>query len=594
LGISAEAYGISTAARGVTGFSLNNAWGMILMKFATESRYVCVLLALCVLVNASGLFVTIIGPDGALYASIAKTMVQRANYMELFAEGRDWLDKPHFPFWITAFSFKLFGFTTWAYKLPALLFMLMGAAYTYAFARNLYNKEVALWSVIILLTAEHIIISNNDVRAEPYLTGLIIAGIYHFYQARVRKHAGHLLAGAIFAACAVMTKGLFALIPIGGAIAGELIIKKQWRELLHIRWLAASVLILIFISPELYCLYYQFDAHPEKVVFDRQGVSGIRFFFWDSQFGRFFNTGPIRGKGDPFFFVHTLLWAFLPWSILLYAAIFRKIKGGLRWGRFGRLHMGYGHSRGEQYNGIDKPLVITQEWYTISGALLCFLVFSASRFQLPHYMNIVFPLFAIITADYVLRLKKFAVIRVVQAVVCVVLLLLAVGVHFLFEPGRDWLAGVLVGFGLVGWLAYRPVLKGRGAAAILTQSALVIILVNLYLNLVFYPALLKYQSGSEAAFYANKHYPGVPVAQFGYSYALEFYLDAPLVTVDSSAVWAGRVLMYAPVKEMETSKLKLVREFDHFHVSRLTLKLLNSQTRAKEVERWGLWLAERE
>ena len=134
------------------------------------------LMVLAVLVNFSGLFVTIMGPDGVLYASIAKTMAQTGNFTELFAEGKDWLDKPHFPFWVTALSFRLFGFATWAYKLPAILFLMMGAGYTWLLARDLYGKEVAGWATLILLTAEHIIISNNDVRAEPYLTGAIIAG----------------------------------------------------------------------------------------------------------------------------------------------------------------------------------------------------------------------------------------------------------------------------------------------------------------------------------------------------------------------------------------------------------------------------------
>jgi 4-amino-4-deoxy-L-arabinose transferase-like glycosyltransferase len=125
-----------------------------------------------VLINLTGLFIPIMGPDGTLYATIAKTMVQRNNYIELFYNGTDWLDKPHFPFWITALSFKLLGLTTFAYKLPAILFMLMGAGYTYLFAKRLYNTQIALWSVLILLTAQHIVLSNNDVRAEPYLTGI--------------------------------------------------------------------------------------------------------------------------------------------------------------------------------------------------------------------------------------------------------------------------------------------------------------------------------------------------------------------------------------------------------------------------------------
>ncbi len=390
---------------------------------ATNFKWLYIFIAMAVLVNFSGLFILIIGPDGTLYATIAKTMVLRHDYVNLYAQGADWLDKPHFPFWITALSFNLFGVNTWAYKLPGILFMMMGVWYTYLFARSLYNKEIALWSALILLTAQHIVISNYDVRAEPYLTGLVIASVYHLYKAYIQNNFWQLLAGCVFAACSIMTKGMFALIPIGGAIAGHLIITKQWKQLFNWRWLIAAALIMIFTLPELYCLYEQFDLYPEKVVFGHQGVSGIRFFFWDSQFGRFFNTGPIKGSGDPTFFVHTTLWAFLPWSLLLFAAIFQFIRKGAK-------------------------NVQSHEWYCLCGSFLTFLVFSASKFQLPHYLNIVFPFFAILTAQYLYNLKaqkSIRAVRIIQLTVIILLLVVIVALHYFFQPEEfNWVTGAIL------------------------------------------------------------------------------------------------------------------------------------------------------
>ncbi|WP_276480816.1 ArnT family glycosyltransferase [Paraflavitalea pollutisoli] len=540
---------------------------------ATDNRYQ-LLMYLAVLVNLSGLFITILGPDGALYASIAKTMVQRNNYIELFGEGKEWLDKPHFPFWITALSFKAFRFTSWAYKLPAIAFLLMGARYTWLLARDLYGEKVAWWSAIILLTAEHIILSNNDVRAEPYLTGLIIASVYHFYRAAYGGSYWQVVAGALFAGCAIMTKGPFAIVPIGGAIAADLLLKRNWKQVFHWRWVVAAVLICMFITPELYCLWYQFDAHPEKVVFGRTGVSGIKFFFWDSQFGRFMNTGPIKGKGDPSFFLHTTLWAFLPWSILLFVAVGRKIRAGFR-------------------------EVAAIEWITLGGALPCFLLFSASRFQLPHYINIIFPFFAILTAQFVLGelkpgMQRF--VRVVQTVIIVLLPVLAAGVHWLFRPGHtiELMVVIVLAAGLAFYL--RPVLsRGPGVLYMLARTALVAVVINLYLNLVFYPALLKYQSGSEAAFVANQQYPGIPVVQIGvYSYAWEFYAAAPLTTLqqlsDTSRLVQRPVVVYTPVELVSAAGWQPLKTFDHFHVSRLTFTLLNHATRSAAVEHYGLYL----
>lgn len=531
------------------------------------NKWLYAFIGLAVLLNFSGLFVTIIAPDGALYAGIAKSMVLRHDYTDLFAEGRNWLDKPHFPFWIIALSFKCFGFTTWAYKLPAILFLMMGARYTYLLAKNLYNTEIALWAVLILLTAEHIVLSNNDVRAEPYLTGLIIASVYHFYKAQHSKIWAHLIAGSLFAACAIMTKGMFALIPICGAIAGELIIKKQWAALFNLRWLLAAMLILLFILPEIYCLYAQFDSHPEVVVFGHNHVSGIKFFFWDSQFGRFFNNGPIKGHGDPFFFVHTTLWAFLPWSLLLFAGIFQFFKKNIK-------------------------NVNNAEWYCICGSLLTFLVFSASKFQLPFYTNIIFPFYAIITAQYLYGVKSIKAVRITQIVVVVLLIAAIKILHYFYWPETfNWYIG-----GLLSILCILMVFLPRRITTVPYQrigmmTVLVASVVNLYLNLVFYHSLLKYQAGSEAAFYINSlNRKDMPVVQSmgDYTYPLEFYLNQPLYAADLNGngnLPPKPFLLYTPTDNLANLKktkgwtMSEVTTFNRFWITKVTPRFLNKATR---------------
>lgn len=541
-----------------------------------NTRLLIILIGMAVLLNFSGLFVTIMAPDGALYASIAKAMVLRNNYTDLFAEGRDWLDKPHFPFWMAAISFQCFGFTTWAYKLPAILFLLLGALYTYLFAKKLYNQEIALWSVLILLTAEHIIISDTDVRAEPYLTGLIIASVYHFYRAYTQKQIGHLVIASLLAACAVMTKGMFALIPVAGALVGDMIIKRQWKQLLSWRWLLAAGLIMLFILPELYCLYQQFDLHPEKTVFGHQGVSGIRFFFWDSQFGRFFNSGPIKGHGDPSFFVHTTLWAFLPWSLLLFAGVFQFIK-------------------------TNRKNVQSAEWYCICGFALTFLIFSASKFQLPFYTNIIFPFYAIITARYLYSVTKAAsmrAVKIIQHVTVALLMLLILVLQYYFRPDSfNWTIALIL-ITLLVWLILLP---GKASGVWYQQAAmrtvLAAIIVNLYLNLAFYPSLLKYQAGSEAAVWINHNNPAnLPVVQCihvnDYGYPLEFYLNQQLYTVDENGIGqlpSKPFLMYAYPDNIQFLKTKgwriqPVRSFDRYWITRLKPAFLNEKTRKNTLE----------
>jgi 4-amino-4-deoxy-L-arabinose transferase-like glycosyltransferase len=543
-----------------------------------ESKWLYFFIGLAVLVNFSGLFVPLMDPDAGVYASLSKNMLLRNNWLELYFQGNDWLDKPHFPFWVTAVFLKIFGIHTWSYKLPGILFVLMGAWYTYLLAKKLYNKTIALWAVFILLTAEHIIISNNDVRAEPFLTGLIIASIYHFSQSLNRKLGLHLILASFFAACAVMTKGLFTLIPVGGAIAGELIIKRNWKDLFHWRWLIAAVLTGLFITPELYSLWYQFDKHPEKTVFGKTNVSGIRFFLWDSQFGRFLNTAPMKGKGDPFFFIHTLLWAFLPWSLIMYASLIDKIR-----------------------NGVKKIAFKQQEWLTLIGSLLTLFVFSLSKFQLPYYSNIIFPLLAILTAQYIWKIQgaNSKTFKIIQYSIVVILFIGGILLQFFYSPVMPpiVLLIILAGVVLVLILLQRW-LKIPGNLIVFYRTGLAAIALNLYINWFFYPDLLKYQSGSEAAFYMNKNFPDTRGVHSGvYAPVFEFYIADPFFQADTvvfrkpelfrPGTWYVTPDEFELIKERGI-KYEIIKELDEFHVTMLSVKFINKKTRSKELRKFYL------
>jgi 4-amino-4-deoxy-L-arabinose transferase-like glycosyltransferase len=538
----------------------------------THYNWLYFFIGLAVLINFSGLFVPLMDPDAGVFASVTKNMLLSNNWTDLHFQGKDWLDKPHFPFWITAIFFKLFGMHTWSYKLPGILFVLMGAWYTYLFAKKFYGRDVALWSVFILLTAEHILISNNDVRAEPFLTGLIIASLYHFSCSLKRGVSWHLVAASFFAGCAMMTKGLFTLIPIGVGLGGHLLLTQQWKQLFHWRWLLALILLLLFISPELYALWYQFDSHPEKIVFGRDHVSGIKFFLWDSQFGRFMNTGPIKGKGDPSFFLVTLIWAFLPWCFLMYMALYKKIKAA-----------------------FDKNKRLGGEWYLLCGSLFTLLVFSVSKFQLPYYTNIIFPMLAILTAQVVTELieKGNRSIAGVQTGICLLLLFIGAGLFVFYKPGFSPFSLVLVVGALLVFILMPVIMKNQSREIAYLRSGLCTLTIALFFNLIFYPDLLQYQSGNQMAFYVNNNFPDVTVGKMSfYMPSGEFYLDRPVLPVDTNtlknnALKGGLLYISSEDKQLLDNagiKYEIVKEFREYHITMLSLTFINSKTREKELK----------
>ena len=113
---------------------------------------------LALLINAVGMFFPLLGSTfSPYYGSIAKHIVLTNDWVSLMFSGKDWLDKPHLPFWMTALSFKIFGVNSFGYILPGFLFNILGVVYTYKIAHYWYNKNVALLAALFYVTSLHLV-----------------------------------------------------------------------------------------------------------------------------------------------------------------------------------------------------------------------------------------------------------------------------------------------------------------------------------------------------------------------------------------------------------------------------------------------------
>jgi 4-amino-4-deoxy-L-arabinose transferase-like glycosyltransferase len=418
-----------------------------------------IIFSICI--NAIGLLYPILGSNDAyFYSVIAKHIVQSNDWINLTFASQDWLDKPHFPFWITAVSYKIFGINSFAYMLPGFLFNLIGAAYTYLLAKHLFqSKEIGLFACLLYITTLRLMLSSIDVRAEAFLMGEIIPACYywllyndcpdqapHFIIHRHNHALKYLFLGALFTALAIMTKGIFVLITITSGLIALWVYNKKLANFISKKWLLALGLSLIFILPELISLIIQFDLHPELVVFGQTHVSGIKFFFWDSQFGRFFNTGPITSGtnatyGHYLFFLHTFLWAFLPWILFFIVAVFYAMK-----------------SFNVSSEILENKPLKTNYIYLFWSFIPTFILFSLTKFQLDHYTNIILPFAAILCAEWIhnkaTRLTRHFIFTI-QNYLAILIISLVVLLSILVFDGVELIimlsisAGVLIMFALL-------------------------------------------------------------------------------------------------------------------------------------------------
>lgn len=368
-------------------------------------------IALTLLVNAAAMLSPIINSGDALtYATLSRHMVQSGDWIRLVLQGHDWLDKPHLPFWITALSFKLGGISAQTYVLPGFLFHLIGGYYTYRLARLFYGRDTALLAVLLYVSVFNLMDASIEIKAETYLIGLIMPACYYWLRydgltGDTRFRWKYLLLGAAFTGMAVMTKGIFTLFTIFSGLGCLWLYRRQWLRVVSPKWLAAYALSLVFVAPELIALHLQFSA-PTHVVGATQPVSALKFFFWDSQFGRFLNTGPIQNhNGSPYYFVLVFIWAFLPWTLIFPAAVRRELRG------FRTLPVG-------EREGFV---------FLLSAFACSFLMFSATTFQLDYYIDIIFPFAAILSARYLQGKVMERPLYTAQIGLLLLLIALAVG-----------------------------------------------------------------------------------------------------------------------------------------------------------------------
>ncbi len=530
-----------------------------------------ILLAILVLVNLTGLFSDIFYPDSALYAAISEGLVSSGDYWNLYVNGVDWLDKPHFPFWVCALFIKVFGPNVFAYKIPSILFFFIGLFYTYKLAKKIYNVQVAYIATLILGSSLHIVLSNNDVKAESILLGLVMAAMYYLYELKLHFSIKNIVLAALFSAAAVMTKGIFVLIIFYSALFLDMVVHKKYREIFHLRWILALVLTFLFIAPEIYALYVQFDLHPEKEVFGKNNVSGIQFFLWDSQFGRFFSTGPIKKvSGDPFFFLTTMLWAFAPWAFVGLYSLFLSIKKLIK----------------KSYS---------QEYITFFGFSVMFLVFSLSNFQLNHYINILYPFLAILIANVLVNhSEKLAqkVLKISVNTYTVVFVIFIAALEYLFRTGRPFVAVVSL-LPIVILFVYVNFKKPPFQQKFLVLGIVTTLLSFIFFNLAFYPKLLGYLSGTKMAEYTKTHYPDHAIYTNFDNWLLDFYTERPILyikTVDElkQEVHSKNIVVTCDedfLTELKESNIqyKVIEVFDNYRITRLNLTFVNHKTRAEKL-----------
>jgi len=255
----------------------------------------------------------------ATHANAARHMALTGDLVTLKVNGIRYLEKAALPYWLDAFSFRVFGFNTFAAHLPEAIGVLLLAVLGYHWSRRAYGPRTAFYTGLSVLTSAGVFLFTRIYIPEVLLSLFILTALYCLLRALEEgNRRGSLYAYIMWAALAlaVLTKGLVALVFFGGAAILYLTLAGQWHSIGRTHIVSGLLLFLAIAAP----------WHILAGLRNTGGMNGHGFFwfyFVNEHFLRFLGKRYPKDynklPGYLFWSLH-LVWLF-PWSLFSPLAI---------------------------------------------------------------------------------------------------------------------------------------------------------------------------------------------------------------------------------------------------------------------------------
>jgi 4-amino-4-deoxy-L-arabinose transferase-like glycosyltransferase len=265
-----------------------------------------VLAALFVLFHDLG-GAALFNPDEGRNGEIAREVLEIGDWIIPYYNFLPRIEKPMFFYAATAASYKLFGVSEAAARLPSALAALGILVMTYFFVRRISGVRAALWSALVLVTAVQFNVFARIVIVDMLLAFFITAALISYYLASVagtrsvkRRYYFIMYAAA---AGATLVKGPIGFIFPGMIVTAHIAVRRKWSTLkeMDLGW---GVLIFLLIVTPWYA----------AAEFRRPGY--LTYFLGQEHFARFLTPHFNRGKPWYYFFGVVAV-GFFPWTMLL-------------------------------------------------------------------------------------------------------------------------------------------------------------------------------------------------------------------------------------------------------------------------------------
>ena len=351
-----------------------------------------------------------VGPDEPRYAWIARDMAESGDWVTPRLYGKPWFEKPVLYYWMAGASFKLFGVSEAAARLPSALCALFATLALAWLAWRVYGAETARWLLLLLPTSVGMIgFSHAAATDMPFSAMLTIAMVCAAVALSLNQNENTpilprtpwlaLVFFGFFLGLAVLAKGPAAIILCSGAVFFWALLTKRWRDafrLLH------PVAIATFCA----------TALPWYILCARRNPDFFRIFIIEHNLRRYLT--PEFQHIQPFwYYAPVLLAMFFPWLAILISGLVKAVRS-------------------------FRTTLVNDSFrlFLLCFSAFCTVFFSVSRSKLPGYVLPAAPFIGLLLAKHwtgCLSSKGYLARRL-GAAVGLTLLMLAIALDFFHLP----------------------------------------------------------------------------------------------------------------------------------------------------------------
>ncbi len=256
--------------------------------------------------------VALLDDADSVHAEAAREILVRNDWITLHVDGVRYLEKAPLMYWAMALSYRLFGVSEFAARLPIAVAAVLLIWVTIQFGEWAFGLRSGLFAGLILGSSPGLFLFTRITLPDVILTLWITCALYCF--ARSREEIGSeqrwILGAYLFSALGVLTKGLIGVIFPAAIIGICILVNRDWAALKRAKWLWGTVLFLIVAAP------WHLMAGTRTPTF-------FWFYFVNEHFLRYVGRRhPVDYDTVPralFWSLH-LVW-FFPWFVFLPGAV---------------------------------------------------------------------------------------------------------------------------------------------------------------------------------------------------------------------------------------------------------------------------------